>query len=79
MPATCAEVLARAQEALDAAKAKRRGSFSAYRPNLEREAQRRENMRATEEILAALNERRIFLAFEPVVEAGSRGRPSTNA
>ena len=33
-----AEVLARAQESLDTAKARRRGSFQAYRPNIEREA-----------------------------------------
>ena len=66
------EVLARAQDALDSAKAKRRGSFQAYRPNLEREAQRRENVRATDEIITALNERRIFLVYEPVVAIGSR-------
>ena len=66
------EVLARAQDALDSAKAKRRGSFQAYRPNLEREAQRQENVRATDEIITALNERRIFLVYEPVVAIGSR-------
>ncbi len=66
------EVLARAQETLDAAKAKRRGSFLAYRPNIEREALRRENVRATDEIVAALNERRIFLAYETVVAAVDR-------
>jgi diguanylate cyclase (GGDEF)-like protein len=66
------EVLARAQESLDAAKAKRRGSFFAYRPSIEREAMRRENVRATDEIVTALNERRILLAFEPVVETLSR-------
>jgi diguanylate cyclase (GGDEF)-like protein len=71
------EVLARAKEALDAAKGKRRGSFFAYRPNLERDALRRDNMRATDEIVAALNERRIFLAYETVV--ASICRPSTNA
>ncbi len=37
------ETLARAQDALDTAKAKRRGSFMAYQPNLEREALRQEN------------------------------------
>ena len=74
-----AEVLARAQESLDAAKARRRGSFQAYRPNIEREALRRENIRATDEIVAALNERRIFLAYETVVGARIAGRPSTNA
>jgi diguanylate cyclase (GGDEF)-like protein len=66
------EVLARAQEALDTAKARRRGSFLAYRPNIEREALRRENVRATDEIVAALNERRIFLAYEPVVAVTGR-------
>jgi diguanylate cyclase (GGDEF)-like protein len=69
---TSAEVLARAQETLDATKAKRRGSFLAYRPNVEREAQRRENIRATDEIVAALNERRIFLAYETVTRAADR-------
>jgi diguanylate cyclase (GGDEF)-like protein len=69
---TADDVLARAQEALGRAKAKRRGSFQAYRPSVEREAQRRENVRATDEIVAALNERRISLAFEPVARTGSR-------
>ena len=50
------EVLSRAQDALDSAKAKRRGSFQAYQPNLEREAQRRDNVRATDEIITALND-----------------------
>jgi diguanylate cyclase (GGDEF)-like protein len=69
---TVADVLARAQEALDGAKAKRRGSFLAYRPSIEREAQRRENVRATDEIVAALNERRIFLAYETVARSADR-------
>jgi diguanylate cyclase (GGDEF)-like protein len=67
-----AEVLARAQESLDTAKSRRRGSFHAYQPNIEREAMRRENVRATEEIVAALNERRIFLAYETVASAIDR-------
>jgi diguanylate cyclase (GGDEF)-like protein len=66
------EVLAHAQDALVSAKAKRRGSFQAYRPSPEREAQRRENVRATEEIIKALNQRRIFLVYEPVVAIRSR-------
>ena len=69
---TVAEILARAEEALAAAKRTGRGSFLAYRPNIEREAQRRENVRSTDEIVAALNERRIFLAYEPVVSARER-------
>ena len=70
-----AEVLARAQEGLDAAKTRRLGSFQAYRPNIERDAMRRENIRATDEIVAALNERRIFLAYETVAAAKDR-RPA---
>ncbi|MGD9846352.1 MAG: EAL domain-containing protein, partial [Variibacter sp.] len=66
------DVLARAQEALTLAKAKRPGSFLAYRPSVEREAKRRENIRATDEIVAALNDRRILLAFEPVVDTVTR-------
>jgi diguanylate cyclase (GGDEF)-like protein len=69
------EIFARAQETLDTAKSKRHGSFLAYRPNLEREAQRRENVRATDEIVAALNERRILLAYEAVSSIADR-RPA---
>ena len=66
------EVLARAQETLEASKTKRCDSFLAYRPNIERETMRRENVRATDDIVTALNERRILLAFEPVVDITSR-------
>jgi diguanylate cyclase (GGDEF)-like protein len=66
------ELLARAQETLDRAKAKRLGSYQVYRPNIERDALRRDNVRAADEIVTALNERRILLAFEPVVETVSR-------
>jgi diguanylate cyclase (GGDEF)-like protein len=69
------EAFARAQDALYFARAKRRGSFQAYQPNLKRVAERAENMRATDEILSALNERRIFIHFEPVVDTASR-RPA---
>jgi diguanylate cyclase (GGDEF)-like protein len=69
---TVAEVLARVSDALQAARSKRHGSFAAYRPNVERDALRKESLRATDEIVAALNDRRIALAFEPVVAAKSR-------
>jgi diguanylate cyclase (GGDEF)-like protein len=69
---TVQEILARAQETLDRAKAKRLGSFQIYRPNVEREALRRENVRAADEIVRALNQRRILLAFEPVIAAATR-------
>jgi diguanylate cyclase (GGDEF)-like protein len=66
------EAINRAQETLDGAKSRRAGSFALWRPNVERDAQRRVNIRVTDEIVTALNERRIVVAFEPVVEARSR-------
>jgi diguanylate cyclase (GGDEF)-like protein len=66
------EAINRAHETLDGAKRRRAGSFSLWRPNVERDAQRRVNIRVTDEIVTALNERRIVMAFEPVVEARSR-------
>jgi len=66
------EALNRVQEALDAAKRRRASSFLLWRPNAERDAQRRVNIRVTDEIVTALNEGRIVTAFEPVVDATSR-------
>jgi diguanylate cyclase (GGDEF)-like protein len=69
---TVAEVLARVADALQSARAKRHGSFAVHRPSVERDALRKESLRATDEIVAALNDRRIALAFEPVVNTKSR-------
>jgi diguanylate cyclase (GGDEF)-like protein len=69
---TVHELVTRVHEALGAGKLRRRGSLEVFRPNAEREAMRRENMRASDAIVSALNERRIIPAFEPVIEAGSR-------
>ncbi|MFB6459028.1 EAL domain-containing protein [Bradyrhizobium tunisiense] len=68
------EAVNRAHETLDAAKRRRVGSFAAWRPDAARDAQRRVNIRVTDEIVTALNERRIKLAYEPVVSAASRER-----
>jgi diguanylate cyclase (GGDEF)-like protein len=67
--ASFAAMMGRAQEALDGIKSRRRGAFRAYAPNLEREQIRRQNLRVTDEIVAALNDRRIGLAFQPIVRA----------
>ncbi len=66
------EAINRAHETLDSCKRRRAGSFLAWRPNVERDAQRRVNIRVTDEIVTALNERRIVMAYEPVVAASSR-------
>jgi EAL domain-containing protein (putative c-di-GMP-specific phosphodiesterase class I) len=66
------DAITRARETLNSARAKRPGSILIYRPSVEREAMRSENLRATDEIVAALNDRRIHLAFEPIVDTVSR-------
>ncbi len=66
------EAIGRALEALDLAKEAGRGAFRAYAPSIESEAARRENLRLTDVIVAALNDRRVELAFQPVVHAQSR-------
>ncbi|WGR94450.1 bifunctional diguanylate cyclase/phosphodiesterase [Bradyrhizobium sp. ISRA443] len=66
------EAVNRAQETLESAKSRRAGSFAMWKPNVERDAQRRANIRVTDEIVTALNERRIVIGFEPVVEVHSR-------
>jgi diguanylate cyclase (GGDEF)-like protein len=66
------EAIGHALEALDLAKEAGRGAFRAYAPSLESEAARRENLRLTDVIVAALNDRRVELAFQPVVHAQSR-------
>ncbi len=70
---TVHELLSRAHEALSTGKLRRRGSLEVFRPNAARDAMRRENMRASDAVIAALNERRIIPAFEPVADAVSRG------
>ena len=69
---TADEAINRAQEILETAKSRRSGSFAVWRPSIERDAQRRINIRVTDEIVTALNERRILTAFEPVVDVRSR-------
>jgi diguanylate cyclase (GGDEF)-like protein len=66
------EAINRAQETLELAKSRRAGSFLLWKPNVERDAQRRVNIRVTDEIVTALNERRIVVAFEPVVDVRTR-------
>lgn len=61
-----------AQEALDLAKRRSAGSFLAWSPDTGRDSLRRMSIRVTEDIIAALNARRVMTAFEPVVSATTR-------
>ena len=62
----------RAEEALGDAKHTRRSSYAAYQHSSERERLRRGNIRLADELVAALNQRRLDLAFQPLVHSGTR-------
>ncbi len=66
---SAAEIIARAQEALDVAKTARRPGVVLYAPDGRRDQRRRENIRITDAIIGALNARRVSLAFQPIVDA----------
>ncbi len=69
---TINEAMARAQEALHQARVSRNGHFVAYAHSADRQERRRGNAALSSELVSALNEKRLRLAFQPVVEAGSR-------
>jgi len=56
-----------AQEALEEAKTKHRDAFVAYHQSSQRESARRRNILVADEIIAALNEGRIRIAYQPIV------------
>jgi diguanylate cyclase (GGDEF)-like protein len=57
----------RAEEALAEAKHSRRASYVPFRHSAEKEHKRRGNIKLADELVAALNERRLTLAFQPLV------------
>lgn len=69
---TAREAINHAQEALDLAKRRSAGSFLVWSPDTGRDSLRRMSVRITEDIVTALNERRVITAVEPVVAAATR-------
>lgn len=65
------ELVARARAALERA-GRQPAAFHAYAPDPEREAARRANVRLADELIAALNGRRLTLAFQPVFRSDTR-------
>jgi diguanylate cyclase (GGDEF)-like protein len=63
------QALSNAEEALAVAKQMYRDSYVIYSPSRERERVRQHNMNVTDELVAALNERRIRLAYQPIVSS----------
>jgi len=66
------EAMARAREALHLARHSGNGHFVPYSHSPARQAQRRANAALSTELVAALQERRLSLAFQPVVDIHSR-------
>ena len=69
---TVPEALARAQEGLHQARKLGHGQFVAYTPSPTRETRQRENAALSSELVAALNQRRLRLSFQPIVQTRSR-------
>ena len=67
-----ADAMARAEEALGYAKQIGRDSFRFYRPSARRESLRRQNISMADQILTALEEDRILIAYQPIVHAATR-------
>ncbi len=63
------EALARAQEALGAARARGAADIAIYEPSPGREAARRHNIAMAGEVISALNAGRVELALQPIVNA----------
>lgn len=70
--ASSQEAMLRAEEALDRARDHGRDSYFMYRPSPQRDNARRRLMSTADEVLAALKERRLVFAYQPIVDARTR-------
>ena len=68
---TAAEVMARAESALHAAKREGRDRYIAYGPNGQEQARQRLALGIGEQVRQALRQDQLVLAYQPVVEAGT--------
>ncbi|MBV9570358.1 MAG: GGDEF and EAL domain-containing protein [Alphaproteobacteria bacterium] len=66
------EAMLRAEEALDHARAKGRDGFSLYAKSAQRETARLRLMAIADEVVAALHEKRLVFAYQPIISAKSR-------
>jgi diguanylate cyclase (GGDEF)-like protein len=69
------EAMLRAEEALDNARTRGRDGYSVYEHSPQRETGRLRHMAIADEIVGALKEHRLRLAYQPIISAKSR-RPS---
>lgn len=66
---TAQRAMARAEEALDRAKTQGRGGYALYVHSLQRESVRRRTVSIGDQILSALAENRVAIAYQPIVDA----------
>jgi diguanylate cyclase (GGDEF)-like protein len=66
------EAMLRAEEALDHARAKGRDGFALYAKSPQRETARLRLMAIADEVVAALHEKRLVFAYQPIVGAKTR-------
>jgi diguanylate cyclase (GGDEF)-like protein len=69
---TSQEAMLRAEQALEKARANGRDGFAAYEPSPQRETQRLRQMQIADEVVLALKEDRLRLAYQPIVSACTR-------
>ena len=69
---TSQEAMLRAEQALDKARANGRDGFAAYQASIQRETARLRQMQIADEVVLALKESRLKLAYQPIVQARSR-------
>ena len=69
---TSQEAMLRAEQALDKARANGRDGFAAYQASIQRETARLRQMQIADEVVLALKENRLKLAYQPIVQARSR-------
>jgi diguanylate cyclase (GGDEF)-like protein len=69
---TSQEAMLRAEQALEKARANGRDGFAAYEPSPQRETLRLRQMQIADEVVLALKENRLKLAYQPIVAACSR-------
>lgn len=65
------EAMMRAEEALSTARSRPVGSFHAFDSKLAPQTARRRNIAVADEIVAALNENRFAIAYQPIVDAAT--------
>jgi diguanylate cyclase (GGDEF)-like protein len=71
---TADEAMVRAEEALNQVKSRHNDNFVAFQHSSKRESLRKRNIHYADEIISALNDRRLTIAYQPIVDAHT-GKP----